>query len=115
MDVDDLQRTNTEYGLNFGDDVLRTVAQAIQQTVRNSDYVSRWDGDAFVVVGMANQVPPAELFKERIESKIELSGMNLGKRQTTVTVRTTAGRPDEFTFDELLQQVQHHPTIAGGQ
>ena len=115
VDVDDLQRTNTEYGLNFGDDVLRAVAQAIQQTVRKSDYVSRWDGDAFIVAGMSNQVPPAELFKERIESKIELRGINLGKHPTTVTVRTTAGRPDQFTFDELLQQVQHHPATAGGQ
>ncbi|MDD2817296.1 MAG: GGDEF domain-containing protein [Candidatus Nanopelagicales bacterium] len=112
VDVDDLQRTNTEYGLNFGDDILRAVAKAIQDTVRKSDYVARWDGDAFLVAGMSNQVPPAKLFKERIEAKIDESGINLGKRPTTVTVRTTAGSPQSLTFDELLEQVQNHPTIA---
>ncbi len=113
IDIDDLQLTNTQYGLNFGDEVLRTVGKALQETVRNSDYVARWDGDAFLVAGMSNEIPPATLFKQRIEAKIEASGINLGKRSTTITVRTTAGNPEFLTFDDLLQQVQHDsPVIA---
>ena len=93
--------------------MLRTVGKALQETVRNSDYVARWDGDAFLVAGMSNEIPPATLFKQRIEAKIEASGINLGKRSTTITVRTTAGNPEFLTFDDLLQQVQHDsPVIA---
>ena len=49
IDVDNFKHVNDNYGHKFGDEVLKSVAQAIQSSIRQSDFVCRWGGDEFVV------------------------------------------------------------------
>lgn len=50
VDVDYLKVINDTYGHGVGDEVIRTVAHRITDTVRGSDLVARIGGDEFVVV-----------------------------------------------------------------
>lgn len=50
IDVDHFKKINDTYGHDFGDEVLRIVADAISATLRNEDTVSRVGGDEFIVL-----------------------------------------------------------------
>jgi len=103
FDIVDLGRANSEYGVAYGDDVIKAVATAVTGTVRRGDLVSRWGGDEFLVAGLGSR-PAAEHLAERIQEAVRLSGVNLGKWPTQVTVQTSAGDPRTITFDELVAE-----------
>ena len=49
IDIDNFKGVNDNYGHQFGDEVLKTVADTIKKSFRSSDLVSRFGGDEFVV------------------------------------------------------------------
>ena len=103
FDIVELARANAEYGVVYGDDVIKAVATAITATVRRGDLVARWGGDEFLVAGLGSR-PAAAHLAERIQEAVRVSGVNLGKWPTQVTVQTSAGDPRSTTFDELVAQ-----------
>ncbi len=50
LDLDHFKRVNDEHGHLVGDDVLRLVAHALRDSVRQIDTVARWGGEEFVVL-----------------------------------------------------------------
>jgi diguanylate cyclase (GGDEF)-like protein len=70
IDLDDFKRINDKYSHSVGDDVLRSVAQAIKAAVRASDLPARIGGDEFVVLFPHTPIETARLVCERIGSKV---------------------------------------------
>ena len=106
IDINDLSRANSDYGLAYGDALLRTVSDAVLETVREGDLVCRWADDDFVVVGPGDQ-PDAESIRLRIDTKVASSGVTLGKSPVTVRVGVTAGDPSTATFESLVDEATH--------
>ena len=50
IDVDEFKQVNDRFGHNAGDVVLRTIAERIQDAVREGDLVGRIGGDEFLVI-----------------------------------------------------------------
>lgn len=50
IDIDQFKSLNDTYGHNAGDQMLRSVAEAIQSGLRKSDLVCRYGGDEFMVI-----------------------------------------------------------------
>lgn len=50
VDIDHLKDVNESYGHDFGDELLRVVAELIRTNVRESDSVARCDGDQFALI-----------------------------------------------------------------
>jgi diguanylate cyclase (GGDEF)-like protein len=103
--VRDMTKANAQYGVDYGDSVLRAVAKTIQGVVRRGDLVARWHDDEFLVAGIGNK-PNAEDLGARIRKAMLSSGVNLGKWPTAVAVGTATGDPAETTFDRLLAEAR---------
>lgn len=50
IDLDDFKHVNDRFGHDVGDKLLRTLADAMKNTVRSTDFVARLGGDEFVVL-----------------------------------------------------------------
>ena len=50
LDLDNFKEINDTYGHIFGDEILKTFSKRLQSTIRNSDTLSRFGGDEFVVI-----------------------------------------------------------------
>ena len=66
VDVDHFKAINDEHGHDRGDDVLRSVAEVLVDTVRDGDTVGRWGGEEFVVVLPGTDLGAAAEVAERI-------------------------------------------------
>lgn len=50
MDLDGFKQANDDYGHDAGDDILKTVANRIQNSLNKQDITSRFGGDEFVIL-----------------------------------------------------------------
>ncbi|MDQ7728600.1 diguanylate cyclase domain-containing protein [Halomonas sp. SpR8] len=58
MDLDGFKVINDTHGHAVGDDLLRVIAERLENAVRETDYVARWAGDEFVLL-LENSEPTA--------------------------------------------------------
>ena len=50
LDIDHFKRVNDTFGHDAGDSVLRSVAQAVQEHIRDADIACRFGGEEFIIV-----------------------------------------------------------------
>ena len=100
---------NESLGQEWGDAVLRSVAQGLNNTVRGGDTLARLEGDQFAVLcGNAEQSIVEERLKVRIEGVVAdvdkdlgLSGYTL---EASVGVAWSAG--NDISAEDLLKQAR---------
>ena len=70
IDIDNFKQINDRYGHLVGDEVLKFVAECINQSIRSSDIAARYGGDEFVIV-LSGKSEGAMNVLERIRSKLK--------------------------------------------
>jgi diguanylate cyclase (GGDEF)-like protein len=105
IDSDSLKTINDEYGHEAGDDLLRTMVQKIQDELRQSDLVSRYGGDEFVVLLPDTDSDGAKLTAERIRERIASTPLHIGSQRISISVSMgVATYPDNGTdFDRVFE------------
>ena len=71
FDVDHFKQVNDEQGHLEGDRILQDVAGVLDFAVRDTDLVTRFGGEEFVVVMPETDLPGASIFAERTRARIE--------------------------------------------
>lgn len=86
IDVDNFKGVNDSTEYAFGDEVLRRVAEALKQNVRETDFAARFGGDEFCV--LLPQTSPGEAVQTALRIRQRISGMVVqsGNYQRQVTV-----------------------------
>jgi diguanylate cyclase (GGDEF)-like protein len=108
LDLDEFKRFNDTYGHARGDDVLRQVAQTLDETFRRGgDLVARYGGEEFAVILPGVDGRRAALYAERLRRRVWRLGINydascVSDRVTISGGVATVTPPSKATPDELL-------------
>ncbi|WCM95449.1 GGDEF domain-containing protein [Acidovorax sp. NCPPB 2350] len=71
IDLDHFKAVNDTHGHAAGDRALQAFARAVRQSVRDSDVVSRWGGEEFVLMLCNTQPGDARALLERVREAVE--------------------------------------------
>lgn len=71
MDIDHFKKVNDTYGHHVGDQVLMEVAQTCRSHCRESDLVSRFGGEEFLILLPSTNLNGAQTHAEKIRQAIE--------------------------------------------
>ena len=70
LDVLHLKEINDHFGYSVGDDVLRTVADALIESSRSTDLVARHGGDEFTVLLIEAGAKDVDVIIKRVQQKL---------------------------------------------
>jgi len=106
IDIDLFKNFNDSYGHQGGDEALRTVSQAIRNSVRDIDRVCRFGGEEIAVILPAADRQSAVRAAERIRQAVAERKISVtGDRQASVTISLGVAtcRDRDNTADALLR------------
>lgn len=105
VDSDSLKKINDAHGHEAGDQLLKTMVKKIQDELRQSDLMSRYGGDEFVVLLPDTDGEGAQLTAERIRERIEAVPLMVGAQRVSISASMgVATYPDNGTnFDRVLE------------
>jgi len=69
-DIDHFKKINDTYGHNVGDEVLKTVAEHLSNSLRKDDVTGRWGGEEFIMLLPNTSAKHAKEITERIRKNI---------------------------------------------
>jgi diguanylate cyclase (GGDEF)-like protein len=85
-DLDDFKAVNDRYGHAAGDEVLKAFAEALRETVRESDHAGRWGGEEFALILTNTDAEGGVRLAERARAAIEGRAVEVDG----ATIRVTA-------------------------
>lgn len=86
LDIDHFKKVNDKYGHLAGDQVLRTVADTIRKTIRQTDFPGRVGGEEFAVMLPDTSIGSAQQLAERLRKQIEGAITLIDDTQVSVTI-----------------------------
>ena len=90
LDIDNFKSTNDQYGHAVGDKVLKFVADALRDMVRDEDLICRFGGDEFLVLFPETDLAQTEAAAERVRAYIETTVIDPESNcQVTVSIGCT--------------------------
>ena len=106
FDVDRFKQFNDRFGHSGGDSMLIGVAQAVADSVRETDAFARIGGEEFAVLLGDTTLQEAHLFAERFRKLIETTVTHHEGRQVTCTCSfgVSAAVPGETDIDGVLKR-----------
>ena len=82
IDIDRFKRINDTLGHLSGDNILIELSQLIQVNIRNSDILSRWGGEEFVVLAPGTSNRETTFLAEKLRECIENHQFSIGSQMT---------------------------------
>jgi diguanylate cyclase (GGDEF)-like protein len=104
LDLDDLKPVNDTYGHQWGDRLLKAVADTIRETVRSTDAAARYGGDEFVVLLPETDTAGGYVVGEKLRRDIASLTLRVADRnvRSTVSVGLVAYPDDGRTIEQLV-------------
>lgn len=110
MDLDNFKVINDTYGHLAGDEVLKSAASLVRQSLRAYDWVGRWGGEEFLVLLPNAALEEATEIAERLRASIAASAVPIDGGQeinysTSIGVASTSANTRTFiALDTLISQ-----------
>ena len=102
-DIDHFKKINDNFGHDCGDQVLKKVAQNLQNAVGERGFVSRWGGEEFLILLPETEIEDAHILADTIrkiseEEIIEYNGIQVS---ITLTFGVTVNKDYEMIDDTI--------------
>jgi diguanylate cyclase (GGDEF)-like protein len=101
LDIDDFKRVNDVYGHGSGDEILRSLAEALRSTVRSTDIVCRLGGEEFAIVMTSRDATHAERLARRLVQHVASAEFEPAGR-ITISVGLARGPEHAMNPRELI-------------
>lgn len=85
FDIDHFKKFNDTYGHLFGDKVLKTVTEVMDQSIRSKDVIARFGGEEFIILFPYTSLAKAYKIVERLREKIASTNITDGSVCVSVT------------------------------
>ncbi len=107
LDIDHFKEINDTYGHPFGDNVLRHVANRMQETIRTYDILGRIGGEEFLIIAPGSTVEDAVVLAERVRHTISSTVIREDRHEVVVTASAGVSvmAEDDKNFEGLLKRV----------
>ncbi len=104
FDLDRFKQINDGYGHAAGDEVLRSVAGALRDTVRDTDVCARVGGEEFVVLLPDAGLADARLVAERLRARLRGQQIPAIGSSVTASFGVAELQPADATAENLLHR-----------
>lgn len=101
-DVDKFKDINDTYGHAAGDRVLKVIGELLRDNIRQSDFVSRYGGEEFVLLLPQTPLEVARGVAEKLRAQIENTPFHFQEQRVIVTV---SGGLAQYQNDEAVNQL----------
>jgi len=99
IDVDKFKKVNDSFGHLAGDKVLKVVAQTLQKSLRNVDFLARYGGEEFTVLLPEINQQQMHIALEKLCHKVRAIPFKFKKETITITI--SIGCTNFFDGDDL--------------
>jgi diguanylate cyclase (GGDEF)-like protein len=114
-DLDHFKQINDTYGHDMGDQVLRSVAHRLQDSLRELDLLARWGGEEFLVLLPDTDLQGGAVVAEKIRKRLADEPFQAGNAELSLSLSIgmsayAAGQSVETcikTADGALYQAKH--------
>lgn len=110
IDIDNFKDVNDTYGHQFGDLILKRLAETSMSVIRGSDIIARYGGEEFCVILPDTDKIGAASFAERLRMMIEEMETLYEEKQTvrvTISIGIAETHDKIQTADELLDNADY--------
>ena len=104
LDADDLKPVNDRFGHGVGDKLIISIAQVVQESLRETDVLARYGGDEFIVILTETPKDRAIEVAECIRASVEnTSFSSAGERvSSTISVGVSCFAGEVEHGDEII-------------
>nr|MCA0314176.1 diguanylate cyclase [Candidatus Melainabacteria bacterium] len=112
IDIDNFEKINEQYGVEFGDGALMTIASRLLNITRSSDLIARYGSDQFAVVLPNTDVAGAKVLGEKVRSEVEsidfsgTSSISSGPVRITVSVGCASFNMEDLNPETILRDAK---------
>jgi diguanylate cyclase (GGDEF)-like protein len=108
MDLDHFKQVNDTAGHAAGDSVLRAVARAVRQVVRDSDYAVRYGGEEFLIVLTNSTVEGAMRVAQALQAAVaELRAPTADIKRVTASIGVAVFPDHGQELDDVVAAADH--------
>ncbi|WP_417675890.1 diguanylate cyclase [Roseibium sp.] len=104
IDIDFFKAVNDRLGHQTGDEVLKTIAQLLQENLRSDDHLYRYGGEEFVLICDRLGSEAACSLAERIRKLVERFSLVYLPEKVTVSIGVASAPEDGRTIKALFEK-----------
>lgn len=105
LDIDHFKRVNDNYGHDKGDDVLRTFARVMTDSVRAGDYCARFGGEEFMILLLNSELRDAVKAAMRIKERIAKTDITEVGHITASMGVLEFSREEDYDVEGLIKNI----------
>jgi diguanylate cyclase (GGDEF)-like protein len=102
LDIDYFKAINDRHGHQFGDDVLKEIAERISGHIRKYDTAGRYGGEEFMVVLPETDLNEAAVFAERVRGVVKEQPIK--GADVTVSIGVAQYREADASVDDVIKR-----------